>query len=146
MTVSWVGDISFSRGQGLPRKPDSVFAPVRSSLAADLVTGNLEGTLGRGGPSKCRGRRGNCHTFQAPARYARSVFRRTGFEVLNLANNHSRDFGDSGLNQTLNALKGAKPTKAMRMPRARRTVIWPLKPVWAMRAPRSALTVCRIPL
>jgi poly-gamma-glutamate capsule biosynthesis protein CapA/YwtB (metallophosphatase superfamily) len=106
VTISWVGDMSFSRKHGLPRDPHSVFAPVRSSLAADLVTGNLEGTLGRGGPSKCGGGRPNCHAFQAPASYA-GVFARAGFEMLNMANNHSRDFGTSGLRQTQAALKGA---------------------------------------
>jgi hypothetical protein len=107
VTISWVGDMSFSRGHGLPRSPDSVFAPLRSSLAADIVTGNLEGTLGRGGPSKCGGGSTNCHAFQAPASYA-GVFRRAGFEMLNLANNHSRDFGSSGLAQTRSALHGAR--------------------------------------
>ncbi|HEX8646981.1 MAG TPA: CapA family protein [Thermoleophilaceae bacterium] len=106
VTLSWVGDMSFSRGHGLPAKPDSVFAPVRGALAADLVTGNLEGTLGRGGPSKCGGGRSNCHAFQAPASYA-GVFRRAGFEMLNMANNHSRDFGTSGLRQTESALSDA---------------------------------------
>lgn len=106
ITISWVGDMSFSRKHGLPRKPDSVFAPVRSSLAADIVTGNLEGTLGRGGPSKCGGGRPNCHAFQAPPSYA-GVFRRAGFEMLNMANNHSRDFGSSGLSQTRRALGDA---------------------------------------
>jgi hypothetical protein len=106
VTVSWVGDMSFSRHHGLPRKPDSVLAPLRSSLAADVVTGNLEGTLGRGGPSKCGGGRANCHAFQAPPSYA-GVFRRAGFDLLNLANNHSRDFGTSGLSQTQRALSDA---------------------------------------
>nr|MDQ3934420.1 CapA family protein [Actinomycetota bacterium] len=107
VTISWVGDMSFSRRHGLPRSPDSVFAPVRKSLEADIVTGNLEGTLGRGGPSKCGGGRPNCHAFQAPASYA-GVFRRAGFELLNLANNHSRDFGESGLRQTRTALSEAR--------------------------------------
>lgn len=106
VTISWVGDMSFSRKHGLPRKPDSVFAPLRPSLAADLVTGNLEGTLGRGGPSKCGAGRPNCYAFQAPASYAR-VFARAGFGMLNLANNHSRDFGTSGLDQTQRALGDA---------------------------------------
>ena len=108
VTLSWVGDMSFSRRHGLPRKPHSVFAPLRKSLAADLVTGNLEGTLGSGGPSKCGGGGGgNCHAFQAPASYA-GVFARAGFELLNLANNHSRDFGTSGLRQTRSALSRAR--------------------------------------
>jgi hypothetical protein len=106
VTISWAGDMSFSRRHGLPGKPDSVFAPLRSSLAADLVTGNLEGTLGRGGPSKCGGGGSNCFAFQAPRSYA-GVYRRAGFELLNLANNHSRDFGTSGLSQTRDALHDA---------------------------------------
>jgi hypothetical protein len=104
VTISWVGDMAFDRGQGLPRKPDSVFAPVRSSLAADIVTGNLEGTLGRGGPSKCGGGNGgSCFSFQAPRSYA-GVFARAGFEMLNMANNHSHDHGESGIRQTNSAL------------------------------------------
>ena len=106
VTVSWVGDMSFSRKHGLPSRPHSVFAPVRPALAADIVTGNLEGTLGRGGPSKCGAGRANCHAFQAPPSYA-GVFRRAGFQMLNMANNHSRDFGRSGLSQTRRALSGA---------------------------------------
>jgi hypothetical protein len=104
LTISWVGDMAFDRGQGLPRKPDSVFAPVRSSLAADIVTGNLEGTLGRGGPSKCGGGNGgSCFAFQAPSSYA-GVFARAGFGMLNMANNHSHDHGATGIRQTNSAL------------------------------------------
>ncbi|MEA2475604.1 MAG: hypothetical protein QOE06_3519 [Thermoleophilaceae bacterium] len=107
VTISWVGDMAFDRGQGLPRNPDSVFAPVRSSLAADIVTGNLEGTLGRGGPSKCGGGNGgSCFSFQAPSSYA-GVFARAGFDMLNMANNHSHDHGASGISQTNSALAGA---------------------------------------
>jgi hypothetical protein len=102
ISISWVGDMAFSRDAGLP--PDGgrgVFADVARYLnASDVSTGNLEGTLGRGGPSKCKG---DCHTFQAPAEYGR-VFQKAGFDLLNLANNHSRDFGTPGLSQTLQAL------------------------------------------
>lgn len=107
VSFGWVGDMSFSRKHGLPRDPGAIFAPVRSYLdGLSLMTGNLEGTLGRGGPSKCAGGRRNCHTFQAPASYA-GVFRRAGFDVMNLANNHSRDFGESGRRQTVGALTAA---------------------------------------
>ena len=111
VSLTWVGDMSFSRAHGLPpRGGRGFFGAVRRQLrAGDLTTGNLEGTLGRGGPSKCGGRRrANCHVFQAPASYARTVFRRAGFEMLNLANNHSRDFGYSGMRQTVRALRGAR--------------------------------------
>lgn len=105
VTVGWVGDMAFSRGAGLPPKGgadvfDSVARPLR---AADFMTGNLEGTLGRGGGTKCRG---NCHEFQAPPSYA-GVFRRAGFRMLNLANNHSHDAGPAGLRSTTAALRSA---------------------------------------
>jgi poly-gamma-glutamate capsule biosynthesis protein CapA/YwtB (metallophosphatase superfamily) len=95
--------MAFSRQHGLPPNGGrDVFADVRRYFGPlDIATGNLEGTLGKGGPSKCRG---NCHAFQAPSSYA-GVFRRAGFDLLNLANNHSRDFGTSGLDQTLAALR-----------------------------------------
>jgi hypothetical protein len=107
LTLSWVGDMSFSRSRGLPRNPERVFASVRPYLGGvDVTTGNLEGTLGRGGRSKCAGGRPHCFAFQAPASYAR-VFRRAGFDVLNLANNHAFDYREHGLRQTLAALGGA---------------------------------------
>jgi hypothetical protein len=109
VSLNWVGDISFSKREGLPRGgPARVLANVRGWLGgADITTGNLEGTLGSGGPSKCASNGGDCFAFQAPASYARGL-RRSGFDLFNLANNHSRDFGDSGIAQTLRALAGAQ--------------------------------------
>jgi hypothetical protein len=106
VTVNWVGDISFSKREGLPRGgPLRVLSSVRGWLGdADITTGNLEGTLGSGGPSKCASNGGDCFAFQAPAGYARGL-RRAGFDLFNLANNHSRDFGLSGIAQTRRALR-----------------------------------------
>jgi poly-gamma-glutamate capsule biosynthesis protein CapA/YwtB (metallophosphatase superfamily) len=97
--------MSFSRAHGLPPNGGRhVFDSVRPLLTSgDYTTGNLEGNLGRGGPSKCKG---NCHAFQAPPSYAH-VFRKAGFRMLNMANNHSRDFGVSGIKQAVSALKKA---------------------------------------
>jgi hypothetical protein len=108
VSLNWVGDVSFSERQGLPPGgPSRVLKRVRKYLqGADITTGNLEGTLGHGGPSKCSGGGSNCFAFQAPASYARALAR-VGFDLFNLANNHSRDFGDSGLRQTLHALAAA---------------------------------------
>jgi hypothetical protein len=105
VSLNWVGDISFSAREGLPAGgPARVLSGVSSYLkGADFTTGNLEGTLGRGGPSKCSRNGGDCFAFQAPASYARGL-ERSGFDLLNLANNHSRDFGQSGIRQTLSAL------------------------------------------
>jgi hypothetical protein len=108
VSLNWVGDIAFSARQGLPPGgPRSVLSEVRKYLQdGDITTGNLEGTLGHGGPSKCSGGGSNCFAFQAPASYA-GALARAGFDLFNLANNHSRDFGDSGVRQTLHALAAA---------------------------------------
>jgi Bacterial capsule synthesis protein PGA_cap len=108
VTLNWVGDISFSRREGLPAGgPANVFSSVASLLrGGDITTGNLEGTLGSGGPSKCSSNGGDCFAFQAPAGYARA-FARVGFDLFNVANNHSRDFGQSGIRQTRHALAAA---------------------------------------
>ncbi|MEA2422750.1 MAG: hypothetical protein QOF55_1849, partial [Thermoleophilaceae bacterium] len=109
VSLNWVGDISFSAREGLPAGgPARVLSGVSRYLqGADLTTGNLEGTLGRGGPSKCARNGGDCFAFQAPASYARGL-KGAGFGLLNLANNHSRDFGQSGIGQTLSALATAQ--------------------------------------
>ena len=49
---------------------------------------------------------GTCFAFQAPLAYAEQL-RRAGFGVVNQANNHSMDYGESGRAQTLTALRGA---------------------------------------
>ena len=99
VSLNWVGDMAFSRvrGPAAERRQELLRRRQRAYLGrGDLTTGNLEGTLGRGPTTKCRG---NCHEFQAPPSYAR-VFRRAGFGLLNLANNHSHDAGPAGLRET----------------------------------------------
>jgi poly-gamma-glutamate capsule biosynthesis protein CapA/YwtB (metallophosphatase superfamily) len=106
VSIDWVGDIALSAREGLPPHGGrGVFAGVRGILrAADIATGNLEGTLGRGGTTKCRG---DCFAFQAPPRYA-GLLARAGFDLMNLANNHSHDAGGRGLRQTVTALNHAR--------------------------------------
>jgi hypothetical protein len=106
LSLTWVGDISLSSGYGLPPDPGrSLFAGVKRQLAgSDITVGNLEGTLGSGGGSKCATDKKDCFAFQAPPNYAR-VLSRAGFDVMNLANNHAFDFGGSGQRQTIAALE-----------------------------------------
>jgi capsule synthesis protein PGA_cap len=109
VTLEWVGDIAFSSEHGLPPGgPARAFAPVRRELErADITFGNLEGTLSTGGASKCKGRGGgNCFAFQAPPSYARGLMS-SGFDLLNLANNHANDYGPGGEQQTVTALEHA---------------------------------------
>jgi hypothetical protein len=108
-TLSWVGDMAFSSQQGLPAGDvPGAIGPLKSYLEADVITGNLEGTLATGGSSKCGGGSGgNCFAFRAPPRYARGL-RRMGFDLLNVANNHANDYGPTGMAQTAEALRGAR--------------------------------------
>lgn len=110
VTIEWVGDIALSTQRGLPAGGLAhALAPVRRGLRdADLTTGNLEGTLSTGGTSKCAGGigSGNCIAFQAPPSTARSL-RALGFDLMNMANNHSLDYGYSGRRQTIAALSSA---------------------------------------
>ena len=44
-----------------------------------------------------------CYLFRSPTRYAEH-YRAAGFDVLSLANNHARDFGEEGRTSTMQAL------------------------------------------
>ena len=99
------GDIVMGSTPRLP--PDggrSFFSDVEADLSGDLVLGNLEGTLSKGGSSKCRAGSKSCFAFQTPPSYARWLVQ-AGFTMMNLANNHAFDFGANGLHQTVDALK-----------------------------------------
>jgi hypothetical protein len=99
VTIAGAGDIAL-----LGPPPRSIFSHVRGPLRkADLAIGNLEGTLGSGGSSKCSAGSSSCFAFQSPASSAR-LLRGAGFDDLNVANNHAFDFGASGQRQTLAAL------------------------------------------
>ncbi len=99
-----VGDIVMGSGRSLP--PDggkAFFTAVAPDLAGDVVIGNLEGTLSRGGTSKCGSNSSNCFAFQTPPAYARRLVD-AGFTIMNLANNHANDYGPAGERQTIAAL------------------------------------------
>ena len=129
VTVSWVGDMSLSSDLGLPplRGAGPLDGVRRELRTSDLALGNLEGALGSGGRSKCRPDSRDCVTFRAPASYAR-VYARAGFDALNLANNHTYDFGPTGSAATVRALDAARIGHAGRageleLRRIRRTTV-----------------------
>ncbi len=109
ITIAWVGDITPGSAYGMPADHGrALFSSVRDRLRApDLTIGNLEGTLGVGGSSKCgagtAGAASQCYAFQAPPQNA-GALRDAGFDLLNLANNHADDFGPAGQEQTMQAL------------------------------------------
>jgi hypothetical protein len=110
VTLSATGDIIMgSAPDKLPaRGGDGFFDSVEQALAADLVMGNLEQPLtGDTGTSKCgTPPRDNCFAFRAPPSYARHL-EDAGFDLLNTANNHARDYGAAGYRNTRRALDDA---------------------------------------
>lgn len=109
LTIAAVGDMMI--GTDYPRNhlPDddgvSFLAHVTPFIAAaDIAIGNLEGTLIDGGtPAKECKKLNACYLFRSPTRYAKH-YRDAGFDVLSLANNHARDFGEDGRTATMAAL------------------------------------------
>lgn len=112
ITIAAVGDMMLGTDYPENRLPDDdgagFLADVEPLLSsADITFGNLEGVLVDGGePRKvCENPRA-CFLFRSPARYA-GHFVNAGFDVLSLANNHARDFGEAGRSATMLALDEA---------------------------------------
>ncbi|MEO6867518.1 MAG: CapA family protein [Gaiellales bacterium] len=105
--IGWAGDIVIGSHYGLPPQGGAAqFAKVAHLLKRpDLMIGNYEGTLSRGGVSRCSGGP-LCFIFQAPPERARNL-RIAGFDVMNLANNHGLDKGEDARRQTVQALTRA---------------------------------------
>jgi hypothetical protein len=107
IALAFVGDTILGNTPRLPSSPGSYLDPVRPQLAADLTFGNFEGTFTTDTTGKCGTTSGNgCYQFRNPPTYAR-IFHRDGYDVLNLANNHSHDFGLDGLRSTKSAIVDA---------------------------------------
>ncbi len=111
MTITAVGDTMLGNTPDLPPDPATYFEAVEPILGpgAQIVFGNLEGTLTISTTSKCGVRKGpdeSCFAFRDPPGYAR-YFKKAGFTVLNDANNHSFDFGAAGQAQTVRAIHAA---------------------------------------
>ena len=112
ISIASVGDMMI--GTDYPRNhlPDddgvSFLADVAPILsAADIAFGNLEGVLVDGGePGKKCSNPNACYLFRSPTRYAEH-YRNAGFDVLSLANNHARDFGEEGRTSSMDAIAAA---------------------------------------
>jgi poly-gamma-glutamate capsule biosynthesis protein CapA/YwtB (metallophosphatase superfamily) len=109
LTLAAVGDIM--PGTDFPENilPDddglSFFDAVTPILSApDITFGNFEGVLLDGGePVKQCKNKSQCFLFRTPTRYARYL-KLAGFDVMSLANNHARDFGEEGRSSSMAAL------------------------------------------
>jgi hypothetical protein len=107
--ISAVGDTMLGDTPDLPPDPASYLSAVAKTLRAhaQIVFGNLEGTLTTSDDGKCSGGNGgDCFAFRDPPHYAKYLAA-DGFTVLNDANNHSHDFGQVGLDQTIHAIHRA---------------------------------------
>ncbi len=109
-TVSFaaVGDTGMGITPELPPEPSTYLDPIAGELKGDVVFGNLEGTLTDVSEDvKCGGAKPDtCYAFRTPPGYAK-YYANAGFTVMNLANNHSYDFGERGQEETIEALRGA---------------------------------------
>jgi len=113
--VAAVGDIMMGTTFPEPILPPedgaTLFRSVATLLAGhDIVFGNLEGPLTDASLSpKCPKPRDNgrpCFAFRTPPRFAARLAE-AGFTAMNVANNHSLDFGMEGLDNTLEVLDAA---------------------------------------
>jgi hypothetical protein len=104
--IAAVGDVALGHAGSLPTDPADLFVGIRGALRGDVVLGNLESALSDDGSAKCGAGASGCFSFVVPAAGARSL-RGAGFTVMSIANNHTRDAGESGLAETAAALRGA---------------------------------------
>lgn len=107
--ITAVGDIMM--GTNFPndrRAPDDGISLLKAMTPilkdADITFGNLEGVLLDGGEAakKCKNST-SCYVFRSPPYYAKYL-KTAGFDVLSLANNHARDFGEEGRTASMQAL------------------------------------------
>lgn len=69
-------------------------------INADATFGNLEGIISNiGQPKKQCNDTANCHLFRMPEELI-TVLTDAGYDAFSIANNHSRDFGDSAILRT----------------------------------------------
>ena len=101
VSIAAVGDMMIGTDFPNNHLPDDdgigFLAAVTPMLAgADIAFGNLEGVLVDGGePAKKCSNPNACYLFRSPTRYA-AHYKQAGFDVMSLANNHARDFGEEG--------------------------------------------------
>lgn len=109
LRIKAVGDLMLGTDHPTDRLPPddgrAQLAQVRELLRdADITFGNLEGALADGlPPVKVCQDPAACYLFRTPTRFA-AAFADAGFDVLSLANNHARDFGEEGRSSSMAAL------------------------------------------
>lgn len=107
--ITAVGDImlgtNFPDDRTAPNDGENLLDAITPVLQdADITFGNLEGVLLQGGEAakKCKSLT-SCYVFRSPPHYA-NYLKKAGFDVMSLANNHARDFGEEGRSASMAAL------------------------------------------
>ncbi len=111
VTLKAVGDIVLGSDWPETHYPSGFEEQTQAQLkrvlgSADVVFGNFEGTLTTHSVSTKIVQSGTVFAFRMPPRFAR-LLRGAGFDVLNIANNHTFDFGETGFSDTLAHLADA---------------------------------------
>lgn len=102
ITLSFVGDVIFAghvQERLAQQGYDYPYKPVQSYLDADVQVANMETPVTTIGTQQWKE-----YTYQSTPK-ALPAFRKVGFDVVTLANNHSMDYGVSGLLDTMKNLK-----------------------------------------
>jgi hypothetical protein len=104
-----VGDImmgsTYPQNHLPPDNGKELFTHVDSIIKnAHLSLGNLEGTLLTGGICTKRVQQGKTYAFRTPPDFAQHLAD-AGFDFMNLANNHMNDFGQGGIESTIESLE-----------------------------------------
>ena len=109
ITIIGVGDImlgsNYPSKNLLPKNDYNILSDTEKILQdADITIGNLEGTLfDEGGTPKSCFDPSVCFVFRTPSKYGQYL-KKAGFDYLSIANNHSNDFGDEGIRETMKNL------------------------------------------
>ena len=109
LTIAMCGDIMMGTTYPTVRLPQNdgadIFADVKQIfIDADLAAGNLEGVICEGGTCTKNTGKANNYAFRMPESYA-ALLTDAGFDYMNLANNHTNDFGTYGLVRTRQLLE-----------------------------------------
>ncbi len=107
ITIRAVGDIIPGTNypyNKLSANKKALFADVKPELKGDIVFGNFESTLTKYPSSAKAIGRGLVFAFRTPPEYT-ALLKDAGFDILNVANNHSFDFFEAGFKDTVQNLQ-----------------------------------------
>jgi poly-gamma-glutamate capsule biosynthesis protein CapA/YwtB (metallophosphatase superfamily) len=105
IVIHAVGDVM--PGAGNPSAvPQDLFDAIPQLQGADLLFGNFEGSVSDDASlaRPCKGRPGTCFRFVMPTEAVRLIGR-TGFDVVNIGNNHAGDAGPGSIPRTIQAVE-----------------------------------------